>query len=129
MAVTNHERVGRAMDLLKAGLAPYVEREFASVYAAKAGAALLRLAGEDRMLAKKPLEQWDVAALLKLMWESWNDVFRRTLGHAERSIVIELRNARNRWAHQESFSSDDAYRVMDSATRLLTAVSASQSAE
>ena len=29
MAITNYERVGKAMALLKAGLAPFVEREFA----------------------------------------------------------------------------------------------------
>ena len=27
MAITNHERVGKALDLLKAGLGPFVERE------------------------------------------------------------------------------------------------------
>lgn len=27
MAITNHERVGKALELLKAGLAPFVERE------------------------------------------------------------------------------------------------------
>ena len=27
MAVSNHERVGKALDLLKAGLKPYIERE------------------------------------------------------------------------------------------------------
>ena len=59
------------------------------------------------------------------MWESWNDVFRLTLGPAERSLVSELRDHRNRWAHQEAFSSDDAYRALDSAGRLLSpAVSA-----
>ena len=28
MAITNQERVGKAMELLRAGLAPFVEREF-----------------------------------------------------------------------------------------------------
>ena len=28
MAITNHERVGKALELLKAGLGPFVEREF-----------------------------------------------------------------------------------------------------
>ena len=28
MAITNHERVGKSMDLLKQGLGPFVEREF-----------------------------------------------------------------------------------------------------
>ncbi len=69
------------------------------------------------------------AALLKVMWDSWNDVFRQTLGPAERSLVSELRDHRNRWAHQEAFSSDDAYRALDSAGRLLTAVSAPQADE
>ena len=27
MAITNHERVGKALDLLKAGLGPFVQRE------------------------------------------------------------------------------------------------------
>ena len=30
MAISNHERVGKAMDLLKVGLAPFVERELKS---------------------------------------------------------------------------------------------------
>ena len=63
------------------------------------------------------------------MWESWNDVFRKTLGPAERSLVSELRDHRNKWAHQQTFSSDDAYRALDSAGRLLTAVSAPQADE
>ena len=58
--------------------------------------------------------------LIEAHGESWNDVFRRTLGQAERSLVSELRDLRNKWAHQESFSTDDAYRAFDSAGRLLT---------
>src|SRR5438132_745999 len=129
MAITNHERVGKAMDLLKAGLAPFVEREFTNLYAGRALAEARRLQGEDRLLANKKLAEWDATALLKLMWEAWNDVFRRTLGHAERSLVSELRDVRNKWAHQEPFSSDDADRALDSAERLLTAVSALQADE
>src|SRR5205085_8255045 len=67
-----------------------------------------------------------VSALLKIMWDAWNDVFRLTLGPAERSLVSELRDHRNKWAHQATFSGDDAYRALDSAGRLLTAVSAPQ---
>ena len=40
----------------------------------------------DPMLADKPVSEWDGAALLKLMWDAWNDVFRNTLGPAERGI-------------------------------------------
>jgi predicted AAA+ superfamily ATPase len=130
MAVTNHERVSKAMELLRAGLAPFVEREVQS--AIKAG--VVRMDGlrrfvDDPMLSNKPIEQWDTAGLLKLMWETWNDVFRRTLGFAERSLISELRDVRNKWAHQEPFSSDDADRALDSMNRLLAAVSAPQADE
>jgi len=129
MAITNHERVGKALELLKGGLGPYVQREFTNTYSARVSAEAARFLGEDRLHARKPIAEWDVAVLLKLMWDSWNDVFRQTLGYTERSLLSELREYRNRWAHQEHFSGDDAYRALDSAGRLLTAVSAPQSDE
>src|SRR5207237_5010167 len=129
MAITNHERVGKALDLLKAGLAPFAEREFKDTYKEKAAAEAASVIGTDRLNANKPITQWDVAALLKLMGDTWRSVFSRTLGHAERSLVSELREHRNRWAHQEAFSGDDAYRVLDSVGRLLAAVSAPESAD
>ena len=129
MAVTNQERIGKAMELLRQGLGPYVQREFESLYKGQAQAESTRFVGDDRSTAKRKVTDWDIAALLKLMWESWNEVFRRTLGHSERTLVSELREARNRWAHQENFSSDDGYRTLDSAVRLLTAVSAKEADE
>ena len=56
-------------------------------------------------------------------------MFRNTLGQAERSLVNELREVRNKWAHQEPFSTDDAYRALDSLVRLLKAVSAPEAEE
>ncbi len=130
MAITNHERVGKSLELLKAGLGPFVEREVKDALASRRlDAFKLRDYAEDRTLASKPTSKWDLAGLLKLMWETWNDVFRQILGRAERSLVSELRDYRNKWAHQESFSSDDAYRALDSVGRLLAAVSAPQSDE
>jgi predicted AAA+ superfamily ATPase len=128
MAITNQERVGKAMELLRAGLGPFVEREFKSQHQTAAEAAR-RYVGDERTISKKSIVDWDVAALLKLMWEAWNDVFGRTLGRAERSLVQELRDWRNKWAHQDPFSSDDADRALDSMSRLLTAVSAPQAEE
>ncbi len=130
MAISNHERVGKALDHLKTGLAPFVEREIKS--AIDAGSLTLervRSFVEDPMLAKKPITEWDASALIKLMWETWNEVFRKTLGHSDRSLVSEIREWRNRWAHQQTFSSDDAYRALDSTSRLLSSISASQADE
>ncbi len=126
MAITNHERVGKALEALRTGLFPFIERELKNAYQDKADAQARMLMGDDRLLANKPVSEWDIAALLKLMWESWNAVFRKTLGPAHRSLLSELRDHRNRWAHQETFTSDDAYRALDSSSRLLAAVSAPQ---
>ena len=130
MAITNQERVGKALELLKDGLGPFVEREVQDKIKARVvHMDTIRRFVDDPNLTDKPIDQWDVAALLKLMWETWNDVFRTVLGHAERSLVSEIRGHRNSWAHQDSFSSDDADRALDSIARLLTAVSAPQADE
>jgi predicted AAA+ superfamily ATPase len=126
MAITNQQRVGKALDLLRDGLADFIQREFHSKYAEKALHQAQQYLATDRLRGNKPIGEWDAAALLRVMWDSWNDVFRQILGHAERTLVSELRTIRDRWAHQENFSSDDADRAMDSAERLLGAISATQ---
>ena len=60
------------------------------------------------------------------MCDLWNDCFRKILGPSDRSVAFELRDVRNKWAHQKAFSTDDAYRAIDSVSRLLSAVSAEQ---
>ena len=82
MAITNHERVGKAMDLLKAGLAPFVEREFKNLDKGQALVEAQRCMTGERLEANRPFTAWDVAVLLRLMWDAWNDVFRKTLGQA-----------------------------------------------
>ena len=130
MADTNNERVGKALDLLKEGLGPFVAREVkAAMGSHSLTTADLGRFTSDPMLAQKPVVEWEVAGLLALMWETWNQVFREILGPAERGLVGEMRGHRNNWAHQEPFSTDDAYRALDSTQRLLTSVSAPQAGD
>ena len=56
-------------------------------------------------------------------------MFKKTLGHTERNYVSELRDARNKWAHQEPFTTQAAYRLLDSIQLLLAAVSATEQAD
>ncbi len=130
MSITNHERVGKALAQLKAGLSPFVDREVnAAIDDNILSISRLKSFIDDPILVNKSIGEWDVAALLKLMWDIWNELFRKTLGFSERSLVSEIRDWRNKWAHQEPFSSDDAYRALDSIARLLTAVSAPEADE
>jgi predicted AAA+ superfamily ATPase len=131
MALSNRERVGKSLDLLCAGLAPFVERELKAVHGDK----WQEIAREGQPNPKSKIQnpkskpRLDTQALLAVMWNQWNHVFSRTLGMSERSIVSELRDVRNKWAHQEAFSSSDAYRALDNMERMLAAVSAEQAGE
>ena len=132
MAITNHERVGKAMDLLKDGLAAIRRARDESATCDRCGCGRLRdSVAETRRICSRPRSESAVGRCIaaRVMWNQWNDVFQKTLGQAERTLVSELRDVRNSWAHQKPFSTDDAYRALDSAGRLLTAVSAPQAEE
>ena len=125
MAVTNHERVGRALLLLGKGLAPFVERECKARWGATW---VQQLTGASPSAGVGTVNTADPSFLLKAMADGWQTVFRHVLGHAERSYVSEIREFRNAWAHQRTFSTDDAERALDSIRRLLLAVSAADEA-
>ncbi|HNJ51104.1 MAG TPA: Swt1 family HEPN domain-containing protein [Accumulibacter sp.] len=126
MAITNHERVGKALELLKTGVLPFIERELKAKYDNAWAFEVKDILADTRLAAGKGESLQDVAASLVVMDRKWGEVFRQVLGKSERSLVNELLAVRNAWAHQEPFSSDDAYRALDSAGRLLAAISAPQ---
>ena len=126
MAITNQERVGKALEFLKAGLVPFVEREFKAKYGDSWAHEIKDILSDTRLGSGSADSLNDVAALLVVMDRKWSEVFRQILGKSERSLVNEILAIRNRWAHQDAFSSDDAYRALDSAGRLLSSISASQ---
>jgi hypothetical protein len=121
----DHAHVTRALDSLARGLAPFVEREMEAVYKNRWQSIVQDSFRGGRGQPNPADDQepnWDAHSLLTVMWDQWNSVFRSTLGHAERSLVAELRAFRNQWAHQGAFQFDDTYRVYDSAERLLAAI-------
>ncbi|MDR6226166.1 Swt1 family HEPN domain-containing protein [Desmospora profundinema] len=131
MAVSNSERIGKGLELLKQGLAPFIEREMNGRYGPawkEKTEEILRQAmswqGKDGAEVLM-----DVQAMFVLIGNLWHDVFGKPLGRSERTLVFELRDVRNNWAHQQSFSTDDAYRALDSMERLLTAISAKEARE
>lgn len=131
MAQSNHERIGKALELLNAGVTPYFERELRAHFGDDWQDKVVS-ASDERLFDSRrqgELIHWDTQKLLSVMWSQWNSVFGRKLGHAERSLVSELREVRNRWAHQKSFSADDTYRALDSLQRFLSAISAPEAEE
>jgi hypothetical protein len=123
------QQIATAMDLLTEGLTPYVEVKLRAIHRENWVRAASNSFRDDRVRSQGSGIDWDAHALLTVMWDQWNAVFRNELGHFERSLVSELREVRNRWAHQQEFDFDDAFRVLDSVDRLLTAVRAVNVAE
>ncbi len=132
MALSNRERVGRVLEALTAGLAPFVVREFRQVYRGEykqeidKALTTYTFALPDEALQDQDslLNALDAQNLLNLMIRRWGEVFQEKLGHVGRSYVGELMDARISWAHQKAFSNDEAYRVADTARRLLQMVNA-----
>ncbi|MFP6693345.1 MAG: Swt1 family HEPN domain-containing protein [Pirellulales bacterium] len=122
MATVN-QKLSRALELLTGGLRPFVESELKAVYNDGWVAAAC---GSFRDIKKGSGDgdiQWDAHSLLTVMWDQWNRVFRHKLSQFDRSVISELREYRNRWAHQQNFDFDDAFRFIDSIQRALRAVS------
>ncbi|HEV2642726.1 MAG TPA: Swt1 family HEPN domain-containing protein [Candidatus Elarobacter sp.] len=96
--------IRQALDTLKPYLAAYV------------GQRLARTNGAS--------ERADVQALLSAMIGNWDEVFARELPTTVRHYVFELKDVRNRWAHEEEFSTDDAHRAVDTARMVAKAIGA-----
>lgn len=126
MALSNRDRIDRGFILLAQGLYPFFEREMKDEY----GANWSGVASSNFHPSEQINPNWqDPYKLLKAMWDHWNNVFKKTLGHNERSYVSELMGVRNDWAHHKPFTYNDTHRALDSMARLLTAVAAADEAD
>ena len=117
--------VHEALQKLTEGLAPYAEGKLQAVFRddwKRSAKASFRRPREGSPSQKQDEFIWDAHSTLTVVWDQWNAVFRQHLGHYERSLVSELREFRNRWAHQRQLNFDDTYRVLDSVERLLSAI-------
>ena len=123
MAVTNYERVGRALILVRDVIRPEVER----VWRRRFGPRWLeqinrRLHHRDRASGD------DLLFLLRGMDATWDQFFRDTLSRSTRSYLHLLWDARNDWAHNRRFTSDQTLRILDHCEMMLQAFSAAEAA-
>jgi predicted AAA+ superfamily ATPase len=120
MAVSNRDRVGRALELLGAGLGPFVDRRMTK-RSPQGGRWKAAYAGAN--------VDSDPSALVGVVFDHWHDVFKDELRPPGRNLAGEIRDWRNKWAHSEPFTTDDAYRALDSVERLLSLIDAPQAAD
>ena len=116
------------MELLPAALIPFVEKRLETSLKGH-----WQIQVVEKLPSLRPNSNgevsWDQAALFNAMDRFWSEAFKAVLGRAERSLVNELGDVRNKLSHNETFSYDDAERALDSMRRLMEAISAGETAE
>lgn len=128
MAKSTRQYVFEGMELLPAALIPFVEKRLETSLKGHWQVQVL-----EKLPSLRPNSNgevgWDQAALFNAMDRFWSEAFKAVLGRAERSLVNELGDVRNKLSHNETFTYDDAERALDSMRRLMEAISAGETAE
>ena len=124
MTLSNYERVGKAVQILAEGLAPFVDRECRAKFGDDWPAVVQRKDTWGGGGRPRKVNPGDAQFLLKVIWAEWDTTFSKKLSRSDRSYVSELQEVRNDWAHNNTFSIDDALRTLDTAQRLLESVAA-----
>jgi hypothetical protein len=66
----------------------------------------------------------DATALVRIMLHHWDSTFSRVLVATDRNMLFEVRQMRNKWAHQGNITVDDVDRLADNVARLLLSINA-----
>jgi hypothetical protein len=132
MAISNRDRVGTMFELLAPPLDAFISHAVAPVL--KEGSSwtsLVALKDKKKGAAGKDYHELDPQVQLRMLTENIpNNIkqgwypFDDAIGRVGQGYSKELREARNDWAHNKSFSDDDAYRCLDTAERLLASIGA-----
>lgn len=103
MESPERDRVRRALDELKPYLSAFVSQR-----------------GRAANTRREP----DITSLVKAVLEDWERTYHTLLPPVARSYLHELRDVRNRWAHEQAFSPEEADRAVDTVRQLARLIGA-----
>jgi len=125
MSLSNHERLGRALGTARAGLLTHVTAEMERLYGAN-----------WRQRARESLPGWqktmgseltlDVQALILIVLDPRHPGFVLLRTPRARTLLFDLREIRNTYAHQKDAGETYTNRALDTVELLLEAVKAPQ---
>ena len=116
---TNQALFADALYLLKAEMGPFVQNRVQHL----GDSVCRRFVDEHPQFRGKPVTDWGVDGLLKLMRRMWDSVFRPL--DIPKICIVDLLRYRNKWAHQDPLSDDDIGAALDLVARMLKVVSSS----
>jgi len=125
VATSNRDRIGKMFELLAPALDDFIARSVAPKLPEGASwTALVAMKDTKKGIEGKEYERLDPQVQLRMLTENiphglkagWYP-FDDAIGRVGQGYRKELREARNEWAHNKSFSDDDAYRCLDTPGR------------
>ncbi|HRA76910.1 MAG TPA: Swt1 family HEPN domain-containing protein, partial [Propionicimonas sp.] len=128
MATSNRDRIGQLFEAMAPALDAFIAECVPTSPAVPSWVDVLRRKDEANGISGKAYHRLDPQAQLRMLTEGWR-TFEGRLSRTHSSYASELRETRNKWAHNDSFTDDDAYRALDTAERLLAAINAPEAAE
>ncbi|WP_197416164.1 Swt1 family HEPN domain-containing protein [Mycobacterium sp. GA-1199] len=137
MALSNRDRINRMFEIVAPPLDDFISMVIGQGDPAVGAAWPKLVQAKDGATSNKTYSPHDPQIQFRILTESnitagfkkgWYP-FNKTLGKAGESYAIELREVRNTWAHNGTFTDDDAYRALDTGERLLRLIGAAEQAD
>lgn len=140
MAISNRDRIDRLFQVMAPALDDYIASVIGQGDQALGAAWTKLVQAKDTKNGASPGKAYDPldpqvqfrmlteGSITNSFKPGWYP-FRDTLSRAGETFASELREVRNTWAHNGTFSDDDAYRALDTGERLLRLVGASEEAD
>lgn len=135
MALSNRDRIGKMFEILAPALDDFISLVIGQTDPAL-GAEWVKLVQakdvKNGASAGRTYDPLDPQVQFRILTEGnitgsyqpgWYP-FNKAVGRAGETFASELREARNSWAHNGTFSDDDGYRALDTGERLLRLIGA-----
>jgi predicted AAA+ superfamily ATPase len=140
MALSNRDRIDRMFQVIAPALDDFISSVIGQADPAMGAKWTNLVQGKDvknGVPADKTYDPLDPQVQFRILTEGnitggfrqgWYP-FNQALGRSGETFASELREVRNEWAHNGTFTDDDAYRALDTGERLLKLIGASAEAD
>lgn len=137
MATSNRDRINKMFETLAVSLDDYIQRAVEPVMPKSADwPKLVAAQDHSKGIKGKSYDARDPQVQLRMLTEKGTAKLKKgwypfddALGFTGVNFASELREVRNDWAHNKSFSDDDTYRALDTGERLAALIGAPEAAD
>ncbi|MEI2729102.1 MAG: Swt1 family HEPN domain-containing protein [Candidatus Nanopelagicales bacterium] len=119
MATTNKQRIGDVLDLVVAGLGPWLDQRMTAKYGQDWQTVVAQTINDGRDMIQS---MDDPAFVFRVFDKMWIPMLKDQLTYEDRRCVSSLWDTRKQWAHGGKFTDEQAERALSDAEHVLRAV-------